>query len=422
MKNTFLLISNYGLATFATAAVSASHLLLQLAVLHGLGSAEFGLIAFMLTLMQFGSGLCNSLVAAPYTVLVSDGSELAPETGFFFTVNAALSLLNGALAAATALWVGNSSLLTAFCFGLASALFTTRWFGRTDAYATHRPVKAAASDIAYSIALLLALGIAWFFGLSLLYASMVFVVAGIVGMIPFGMVFLTRHAGVGWRSTLASYGPVWRDQSRWAVAGLVTTEATSNAHSYLVTLIAGPAAFAPVAAAMLFLRPIGVCTASLTQIERPAMARAFAANNRKLAFDCAKRFTAVLMLIWVLTIVATVMILHFFPGIAFKPGLEVKLVVVAFAVWAIICLVTSAQTPLNVFLQAEGRFRELAHASMRACLVTVGGVVALLLLVGPVYATLGVLVGQIVMTYGIITSVRAEKPLRRLTAVEPIGG
>ncbi|QYA03907.1 hypothetical protein [Rhizobium sp. B21/90] len=421
MRNTFLLIGNYGLATFATAAVSASHLLLQLAVLHSLGSAEFGLIAFMLTLMQFGSGLCNSLVAAPYTVLVSSSSEHRAATDFFFTVNGVLAVVNGALAATMSLWIGNSSLVTAFCFGLSSALFTVRWFGRTDAYATQNAVMAAASDIAYSVALLLALGVAWLLGMSLLHASIVFVVAGIAGMVPLGVSFVGKHANNQWRSTVASYKPIWRDQTRWAVAGLVTTEATSNAHSYLVTLIAGPAAFAPVAAAMLFLRPIGVCTASLTQIERPAMARAFAANNRKLALACAKRFTAVLILVWVLTIAATLAVLHFFPGIAFKPGLEVRLVEVAFVIWAVICLVTSAQTPLNVLLQAEGRFRALAHASIKACLVTVVGVVVLLLTIGPVYATLGVLLGQIVMTYGIISSVRVKYPPQELTAMETIG-
>jgi O-antigen/teichoic acid export membrane protein len=422
MRNTFLLIGNYGLATFATAVVSASHLLIQLAVLHSLGSAEFGLIAFLLTLIQFGSGLCNSVVAAPYTVAISAGSDDENSTACFFAVNAGLALLNGALAAAAAFWIGNTGWPVAICFALASALFTIRWFGRTDAYATHKPVRAAASDIAYSAALLMSLGLAWFQGLSLLSASMIFVAGGIAGMTPFGMAFLLRHVQGDWRSTISAYRPIWREQSRWAVVGLVTTEATANAHSYLVTLIAGPAAFAPIAAAMLFLRPIGVCMVSLTQIERPAMARAFAANNRARAFGYAMRFTAVLALIWVLTIAATAAILHFFPAIAFKPGLEVKLVLVAFGLWAIICLVQCVQTPLNVFLQAEGRFRELAEASMKACLVTVAGVVALLLAVGPVYATIGVLAGQLIMTFGIVTSVRAEKVPRGLREVANVSG
>lgn len=416
-KNILSLLGNYGLATFATAAVSASHLLIQLAILHSLGSGEFGLVAFMLTLMQFGSGMCNSVVAAPYTVLVSQGTTDSVSTDSFFSVNAALALCNSVVAAAASLWIGSASWPVALCFAAASGLFTIRWFGRTDAYATHRPIKAAASDVIYSATLLIGLALAWFNGVTLLLAAMIFAAAGMAGMAPFGVSFLLKHLRIDWRASITAYKPIWRDQSRWAVVGLVTTEATNNAHSYLVASIAGPAAFAPIAAAMLFLRPIGVCMVSLTQIERPAMARAFSAGNRASAFKFAMRFMAVLFLIWVLTIAAIAIVLNYFPGLAFKPGLDANLVLVAFAVWTVICLVQCGQTPLNVFLQAEGRFRELADASMKACVVTVAAVLALLVMIGPVYATLGVLMGQIIMTCGIVMSVRAVKLPPRMEVV-----
>lgn len=416
IKNTIHLLANYGLATFATAAVSGSHLLVQLGVLHSLGSAEFGLVAFMLTLMQFGAGLCNAVVAGPFTVMLHQGSSGEGSVDSFFAINTLLALANAALAIFVSLTVGSATWPVALLFGLTSALFTIRWFGRTQAYVTHRPIKAAMSDVIYSVVLLAGLAIGWFSGFSLLFAAAIFAVAGIVGTAPFGTLFMLGHLIPDWRSAFSAYRSIWRTQSRWAVLGLVTTEATSNAHSYMVTSIAGPAAFAPIAAAMLFLRPIGVCMVSLTQLERPAMARALANGDRRSALRYAARFMTVLLLMWLATLVAVAGILHFFPGLAFKPGLDANLVVVAFALWAAVCFVQCVQTPLNVFLQAEGRFRELANASIRSSVVTLAAVPLLLATIGPVYSTLGVLVGQIIMTLGIVMYVRRSRNVSDLRA------
>ncbi|WFU07156.1 hypothetical protein QA648_35205 (plasmid) [Rhizobium sp. CB3171] len=408
IKDISHLLGNYGLSTFATAAVSGSHLLVQLAVLHSLGNAEFGLVAFMLTLMQFGSGLCNSMVAAPFTVLINTDRSAQSAEGLFL-INAGLALCNAAVAVLTVFWLGTATVGTALAFAASSALFTVRWFARTEAYAMHNPVRAALSDVVYAAVLLTCLAIAWFYGMSLSEAAGLFAIAGCAGMLPFGKAFLVKHFRVSLQSALASYGPVWRDQARWAVAGLVTTEATSNAHAYIVTSVAGPAAFAPIAAAMLFLRPIGVCMVSLTQIERPAMARALSTGNRAGALRYVARFMAVLGFMWLSTIVAVACIVHFFPALAFKPGLDANLILISFVLWAAVCLVQCVQTPLNVFLQAEGRFRELAGASIKSSLLTLVAVPMLLVVVGPIYSTIGVMLGQIVMTLGIVVSVRRSR-------------
>ena len=49
---------------------------------------------------------------------------------------------------------------------------------------------------------------------------------------------------------------------------MLTTEATANAHVYIVTLIYGPLGFAPIAATALFIRPVGVAMNTLTDYER----------------------------------------------------------------------------------------------------------------------------------------------------------
>ena len=52
----------------------------------------------------------------------------------------------------------------------------------------------------------------------------------------------------------------------------MTVEVTTNIHQYLIVLLQGAAALAPVAAAGLFLRPMTLVQTSLAQIERPRLA------------------------------------------------------------------------------------------------------------------------------------------------------
>ena len=77
------------------------------------------------------------------------------------------------------------------------------------------------------------------------------------------------------------YLPIFRDVTRWSLAGAVLTELTVNAHAYLVTFIAGPGAFALLALGMLLMRPASLMQSALTDLERPAMARAIGAKDGK---------------------------------------------------------------------------------------------------------------------------------------------
>jgi O-antigen/teichoic acid export membrane protein len=409
MRNLFLVIGNYGLATFATAVVSASHLLLQLSVLHSLGASEFGLVAFMLTVMQFSSGLCNAAVAAPYTVLASRNQKHSSRSENLFSINAMLALANGVLAVFISHWLSEGAGSAMFLFGLANFAYTVRWFGRTHAYTHGSTMSAAVSDIVYSAVILIGLLISRFTGMSLVMASALLAAASVSGSFAFGYKFIRQHMRLNQRAALADYLPIWKDQAKWAVAGLVTTEATANAHSYIVTWTAGPAAFAPIAVAMLFLRPIGVCMVALTQLERPAMARAIADGNSSVILQSVLRFVGALVGIWIATMIAIFVVFKFFPEVAIKPGIDERLVVIAVAAWAAICLIQCVQTPLNVLMQAQGRFKELADTSIKACFVTILGVFTMLYAAGPVYSTLGVLAGQLLMTYAIFTYVRTPR-------------
>lgn len=396
-------LARFGLASMSSAAVSVSHLLVQLVSVRRLEASEIGTLAFLLVIIQFGYGLSNALVSTPYAIAVNqreDGAE-GGDGGFdfFFPMNLLLALSQGLLCAAIG-WV-MAGPWAAAAFGLAGVFSLLRWFGRANSYAHHKPGGAAVSDLVYAVLVVGGVGATLTIGARLELFGAVIAGAGLIALIPFGAGFLFRHRPIGLGGAFAAYRPVWKRQSAWTLIGVITTEATSNAHSYIVTLFAGPAAFAPIAVGMLFFRPVNVCITALTQLERPRMARAVGQGNERSARGSVRAFMAALMVIWIATAVTAALILWLVPHVIIKPTLSVETVMIAVALCAALSLVQCLQAPMSVLTQARGAFRPLATTSVRSCFVGVAAVVAITLFAPSVYTIGGVVLAQLVMMLGI---------------------
>lgn len=393
-------LARFGLASMSSATVSVAHLLVQLVSVRRLEAAEIGTLAFLLVIIQFGYSLSNALVSTPYAIAVNQREDGAEDGfDFFFPMNLLLALSQGLLCAAIG-WVMVGP-WAALAFGLAGFFSLLRWFGRANAYAHHTPGGAAISDLVYAILVVAGVGATLAVGARIELFGAVLAAAGLFALIPFGASFVARHKPSRLGRAFVSYGPVWKRQSAWTLIGVITTEATSNAHSYIVTLFAGPAAFAPIAVGMLFFRPVNVCITALTQLERPRMARAVAKGDDKSARGSARAFLAALIVIWVATAVTAALILFFFPHVIIKPTLSVQTVMIAVALCAALSLVQCLQSPMSVLTQARGAFKQLAATSARSCFVGVGAVVAITLLAPSVYTIAGVVLAQLVMMLGI---------------------
>ena len=394
------LFGRFGLASLSSAIVSVSHLAVQLFSIHHLGTAAIGTLAFLLVIIQFGYGLSNALVSTPYTIAVNQTDD-ADRAGFdfFFPMNLMLSVSQGLICAAIA-WA-TASPLAALMFGLAGTLSLIRWFGRSNAYAHHAPAHAARSDLAYAGTIVAGLLIASRTGADISVIGAMLVIASLAGLLPFGLAYLRRHAAMGPGRALSAYRPIWRDQSAWTLVGVLSTEATSNSHRYIVTLLAGPAAFAPVAVGMLFFRPVNVCITALTQLERPRMTRAVANGDHGAAIKAERIFMGALVFLWLATCVLAAVVLYGFPGLILKPTLDHGLVATAVMLCALLSLVQCIQTPMSVLTQARRAFRPLATQSLRSCGVGIVAVTLLTLAVAPIFSIAGVVLSQLVMMLGI---------------------
>ena len=390
----------FGLASLSSAIVSVSHLLVQIFSIHHLQTAAIGTLAFLLVIIQFGYSLSNALVSTPYTIAVNQGEEGdARGFDFFFPVNLMLALSQGVICAAIA-WI-TASPVAALMFGMAGTLSLIRWFGRSNAYAHHAPARAARSDLAYAGTILAGLLIAMRTGAGMSAIGGMLVAASLVGLLPFGLAYIKRHFAMAPAHALKNYRPVWKEQSAWTLVGVLSTEATSNSHSYIVTLLAGPTAFAPIAVGMLFFRPVNVCITALTQLERPRMTRAVAKGDHGAAIKSERIFMAALVMLWLATCVVAAIALYFFPGVILKSTLDHRLVMIAVGLCALLSLVQCIQTPMSVMTQARKAFRPLAAQSMRSCVVGVVAVSMLVLGTAPVFSIGGVVLSQLVMMLGI---------------------
>jgi hypothetical protein len=157
-------------------------------------------------------------------------------------------------------------------FAALALLNWLRWFMRSLQLATADYESPVIADFVYGIVLAAgSSGLVSQHQVNTVNVVSLQIVASAASLLAFG-----RGTGVmlhrSWMASLTEFRDSFSRHGRWALAGVLSTEATSNAHAYALTLAVGPAAFAPLAAVALYFRPVGVVLLALTQFERPRMA------------------------------------------------------------------------------------------------------------------------------------------------------
>ncbi len=390
-------ILRYGLAAAGPIGTAGAQFVLSIQLLHVLSPDAFGAFSFLLVTSQFSTGLWSALFCAPLPVMMAEGEEAA-RPGMLrclFATNLVLAFVAFLVFLGLGLGLG-VPVPAAVLFGAFAGTTLLRWFARAHAYATGAPLRTTASDLTYAAALLA--GIAWLAlagAASLTPAYGALFAGAALGLLPFGTGYLARQFLEVAPRDLPPYREVWRRHAGWALTGVVTTEATVNAHAYIVTAFAGPAAFAPIAASALIIRPISVVMNALTDFERPQMARQIGAGRIDEARHAVRVFRAVMLATWIATALAGGALMLWAPHLIFPPHYARETLLIGAGLWLAVAGVRLLRNPESVLLQAAGWFRRLAYASILSAGVSVAAVALLLALGGPVWSVAGVLVGEI---------------------------
>jgi O-antigen/teichoic acid export membrane protein len=394
----------YAMSAMGPISISAAHFVAAIIFLHSLARAEFGLFSFVFVIVSFCFSMSGALFGASLVNSLNTVGFLSKDgLASFMKANALFSLLAAVLVFALMLG-GSASPGLAALIGLYGGVMTMRWFARSHAYAIHKMPRAIVSDLTYSAALLTALGVsAYTHTLTADRAGLILAICAGFGLASFGMDFIVAQIGAVFIGSLKGFLPVWKDLARWSLLGVVTTEAASNAHAYLVTFISGPHAFALLAVGALFMRPVTLVMTALPDAERPAMARAMAQNKVADAMRAQFQFRMAGIAILAATIALAVIVLVWFPQLVIKNGYDARSIVAVLCMYAVIMAIKVSRTPDSVFLQVLGEYKALSSASVRSSFVSVIAVLALLMTVGPLWSLLGIIAGEAIGAHRVFT-------------------
>lgn len=413
-------LARYAQAATGPIVSAGAQFLLSLAVLRLLSPSAFGSFAFLLVAAQLSWGLWSALFCAPLPILLSSGTagERAAADRCLLATNLAIAALAMPLfcALALALRVPAAAAIVFAGYGSVALL---RWFARAHAYATGRPLRTMASDLSYSAALLAGAALMVAAGaasLHLVYATLL--VGAVIGMMPFGAAYLSAQFVRVAPRAIGDYGAVWRRHSGWSLLGVLTTEATANSHAYIITALYGPAAFAPIAASALLIRPVGVAMNALTEFERAQMARQIGARRIAEAIGSVRVFRLVLIAVWIATAIAIGVLLAKAPRLLFPAHYDLRFLTIGALLWLAVAGIRLARTPESALLQAAGAFRPLAFASVWSSGVSIAAVLLLLAIGGPLWSIAGIGAGEAVSA--IVIYVQARRWRRRELAAETV--
>jgi len=377
---------------------SAAAFSLSLATQQSVSARDFGLYAFAQVMVGFGQAFSNAMFGSPLVVALVKGGQDFEEveasfgsSNFIFVIVATLVLL------VTAGGLGYSPLTTA-ALALWAVLSWTRWYFRCVALANNHRRAASISDVVSAVCTLALVAVLIGSGLLFLPTALLVMAAssavGIIALSRFAIRYARSLRKASFRLFLRHFG----QHGRWALLGVTSTEVVSNFHAYIITILVGPAAFAPIALATLLFRPVGVVLAALTQFERPQLASAVKSRNLGHLMSLIKHFRILALIGWFGNLLSILLLVIFVPQFFDEGGYEGSVVMLALCLMAGVTLLRSVRSPDSAVLQAAGSFRSLAMSSIIVSPITMMIVAAIVVFNSNlvVWSMVGILVGETV--------------------------
>ncbi|MFN6971392.1 MAG: hypothetical protein ACK4NN_11040 [Rheinheimera sp.] len=378
-------------------------------------AAHYGSFTFMLVLQAFGMALCNALIASPLLILMntqqSSEQQAAVPKGFLLfglAIATGIALLQGLY-----LWFALADIGLSVLLAVAGWLQLLRWYVRCEWQ--NRNVRVLIfSDGWFSLLLVIGCAVLWYLdALTLFYVGGLLILASIVALWPFLAGFYhSLQQPADW--SLVSRG--FQKQGKPALLGVFTVELTANFHSYLVVLGSGSAAFAPLAAAMLFFRPLAVVLGSLIQSERPMLVQARNAGKHSRVQQLTASIRNIAIVAFLGNVLVLLLVFMFWPILLWPEPASRTEFGLALILWSLVALFRALRASTTAWMQAADQFAPLARVTYLSAAWTIPAVVICWWLAGPIASLLGVLSGEVLL--GILLW-RVKRKLQSTALIEP---
>lgn len=391
----------YGAALVGTAGSSGAQFVLTIALLRRMPPDGFGRYTFLMIVSQLVWGLGGALFAAPLAKLAAGterGTDGSPAARAVIMLQPWFAMACSIAAFVIAMTIGAPP-IASLVFAILVASGGLRQFLRIAGYSKGRQGRVVLSDALYTACVLALTG--WLYWLG--YQDLVLVLgilalAHVLGALP--LIWLLKQPGtaIGNRSALAEYRTIWRDYAGWSLVGLFATETTGNAHSYIVTAVAGPTGFSAIAASTVLSKPATVAMNALSELERARMARFHAQGSVERLRGTRRLFRAMVLLLWLGTVVLTFLALHVWFRQFFHDRYDLTALRTAGWLWVVAMLIRCWCLPEAMEMQARGAFDRLAATRFIAAPISLVGSLLAVLLAAPEWSMLAICAGEGVST------------------------
>jgi O-antigen/teichoic acid export membrane protein len=379
-------------------AQSAFHFGLNIALARTLSPQDYGRFAILFLVGGLALTYVRALAGVPAGIYIPGRAGRRTARGYEVSFGSAAMLLSGVigLGVAATLWVASD--IDPIAAGLFIGLWSLRSYIRSVLLAKREAAASGLGDLVFALSggglAVLSMRGEGIAGLDamltvLALANGLGIAASLLGLRQPVRVSFGRGTRRRYRALLPSLS--------WALVGTTTANVQGQGQSLLVAFLAGPAAYAPIAATFVLFAPLRLLASALINMAQPDIAAHLAAGQ----MDRAKRLA-----LHCVGLLALGGVVYGGAILAFLPLIEAKLfagqfadapmTLIAVCAWMIVA-VSLLHAPFRVLLETVQAFRTLA--ALAAISAVAGGivVVALLLVAAPAWSLLGVLLSECVV-------------------------
>ncbi len=388
------------LAGSGLAALSA--MLMQLALLLQSPLADYGFFAFVQVVQGLLIGVSSALFAAPLLSRWQHAAEQTSNaTGSYFIVQLLFVLASFGLVFVLTLYY-QFSWQTAVWLALAAALQLWRCFARSLLQNTVNTRALIRTDATFSLLALVGTSGLWLAQqVSLLHLAQLNALAAAGSLLLAGPHFWQQHQRMWQQRDWCQWQQGWQQQAKPALVGVLSAESAANAHSYLITLLAGPAAFAPIAAAAMLYRPAALLLTNLSQLCRGQLQQAWL--QQQPLQTLLRHFRTQCLWLWCFNSTVLLLLLWIFAE-PLELWLHAKQFVpadflLAALLWGILTLQRAWRSSAAIQLQVQNQFAALARTALWPALLSVLLVLVFLQFWPAVWSLLAVILSELWMAW-----------------------
>ena len=395
-----LISARYTLAVGAQALVSGFHFALNLVLVRQISQYDYGIFAFAFVLAMFAQAINNALISTPltvYTPVIKDTETRSQQEKMLSVVNLIFCL---ALLMLGMMYIPLSELdaSTVACIAIFVAVYAARQHSRSFGYARLRPLVTAAGDTTYMVTGILIMALMLTVNPEPRVGSILLSLAGanLIAIIVENLLLHGRQALDQLRGSWHGYSLIW-EQSRWALAGAVTTLLMGQAHSLIIVQSHGPQAFAPIAAGAVLFGPVRVALMTWQNMVKPEMAVSLSEHRYTEVRGQMIRTTRLMAVAMFCVVIGLAIMWPWIDGFLYEKRYADEPMAWIVALWAVITLCSASYTPISAALQALKNFKALAMGSIYASVLAAIAVTALLYFRSPEDTLIGIFLAELFM-------------------------